>query len=230
MHGGPLSDRLKLNFSKEITKWVKKIVEKDPDQMNATLEDYLAKFELKQSKLQKKYDIKINDATISVPSSSNSDIEAILSSKQIKVLEEKGVTTIAQINQVAIDDLLEYGLTLDQILKITKCTRHSGEMIEVNSSDNIPKFDAMEVSTDIVTEDSVEDCINGFNAIELKDAQEKLQIILQSHVQFIKNGILPDDGKAEVHNEINATNQKQKQNSDSDDSDNENLVINEDIL
>ncbi|XP_031626988.1 uncharacterized protein LOC116343194 [Contarinia nasturtii] len=223
-HGGPLSEQLNRYFRKEIRHWVVKMCKDKPEQVDNMLKDYLDKFAEKQDRLQMEYGVQINDsATIMMSSDDGSRHDTSLSSKQI--LEAKGITTIGQINKIPIDDLLEYGLIMDQILEIT--TSQSGDLELVDSIDAIdePMLDEMSTSSS----DSV---MYGFSEYEMNEAEANIRIkrsILQPiNVDF---SVSNNDHQTEEPNisETNAICQEQNHHSDSDDSDSEHLIISEEL-
>lgn len=123
MHGGPLPQRLYKCFMKQIEMHVKDITKEKPEQYDDTLSELVDKFESKQAELEREAAGTINESFTSL--SSNDDrftIDSILTGKQMKALTDKNIKTVAQINQLEIDDLLELGLSMDQIYKITTNT------------------------------------------------------------------------------------------------------------
>lgn len=125
-HGGPLSDQLLRFFKKQIKIWVQKMTKEKPEQFDSMMTDYMNKFEAKQEKLELETHNQLlgnhyNYCT-EVDSNGPFSIQSILTSKQLKALADRNITTAEQINKIPIDDLMEFGLTLDQIYTITTNT------------------------------------------------------------------------------------------------------------
>lgn len=228
-HAGPLSLRLRQHFRKQIEIWVKDITKNNPGQFDETLNKFQDLFDTKQSKLEQEYAIE-NPGNCSNSSSEASDgltLESFLSSVQIKRLAERNITTAVQINQIPIDELLDYGLTVDQIYRITTntCSESSPPVNQRDiSSQNVLSIDNLNLNI-ISSLETSDNSFQGFSEVDMKDALETLtskQLVLQVNKRMDE-----DDLKDEC-NRKDAEHQEDVVPDESDDSDNEfNLVINE---
>lgn len=186
MHGGPLPQRLSQYFVKQIEMNVRNMTKEKPEQFDSTLSEYMEKFESKQAELERESAGKINESFTS--SSSNDDrftIESVLSSKQMKALAEKNIKTFAQINQLPIDDLLELGLSMDQIYKITTNTCMEtkaqamedplveGECSKQISSSHITMLDD---SSTFACFETTEADFHGFPDVNVREAEAILRV------------------------------------------------------
>ncbi|XP_055297577.1 uncharacterized protein LOC129566067 [Sitodiplosis mosellana] len=136
-HGGPLPKRLYYNFKKQIGMWAKEITKEKPENFDSVLMDYIEKFETKHEKLEEEYGVQNDEPSTVTSEDDRFSIESILSSKQLKALAEKNITTAAQINQGPIDDLIDLGLTMDQIYTITTNTCNESDQSQVTGEDFI---------------------------------------------------------------------------------------------
>lgn len=177
-HGGPLPLQLRKYFKKQIEEWVKKLTIDKPQEFDSILMNYMDKFDGKQNQLQEEYGVK--DSDVQTTSNEPSSFEHILSVDQIKTLAEKKITNAAQLNRVPVDELMEYGLTMDQIYKITIDTCHEGKGTTFDQADvatdslchNEPASDISSSSIDTMDTTS---SFEGFGNIELNVAEEELQ-------------------------------------------------------
>lgn len=240
-HGGPLPERLLRYFKKQIEIWVKTNYKDKPEQIDNMLMTFLHKFEMKQAKLQQEHNAEVMHSSAEVSNDGGFFIGTILTSKQIKKLTEKNITTAAQINQIPIDDLLEYGLTMDQIYKITTNITIGGSQSQM-ICDDLMDIDTNDEDMPVLnksTEIDAKDFISGFSDVEIEEAKEKIQI-----TQFMLQTVAPINENPTVINEtetldrtiietVDANNQKSNNNnknngSNSDSDDEFSLIINED--
>lgn len=232
-HGGPLPKRLYHYFKKQIAIWAKEITKEKMHEFDSTLKFYIDKFETKQLKLEQEEEEKqvdqINESPTETTNDNKFSMESILSSKQIKILADNHITTVAQINQVPIDDLIDFGLTIDQIYTITTNTCIESSLpqkavidVDKNANDDFPISDTVlsssnnvsDSSTDVASADiqSNDDFgidevpLFGFAQIELKEAEQFLHTkrqILQID-QGSTNEATTSTAESETENESEA--------------------------
>lgn len=178
-HGGPLSRQLGRYFKKQLEEWVKKLTITTPQQFDSMLMSYIDKFDEKQNQLEHEYDVK--DSGVALTSTSNeSSFEHILSVDQIKALAKRNITNAAQLNCVPVDELLDYGLTMDQIYKITIDTCNQSNSMPIKDDDvaldsvanNELNLNPSSNSTDTMDADS---SFEGFCDNDWNDAEDQLQ-------------------------------------------------------
>lgn len=251
-HGGPLSEHLCRYFRRQIEIWTKKITANKPEQFEDKLADLLHRFDSKQSKLQQELRID-NIGCSSMDSNSNGapldgserfSIESILSTKEINKLKEMHIMTVAQINRSPVEQLLECGLTMDQIYEITTRTCH--EIIQCDEStqqsvtcDELPN-DSSNHDLSILNNlnfEFKENSFQGFTNSELTEAMEifamKQHIFQIDEHEIEIRADTPTDGKDQETSDIvgqkHTSEMSQYDANTTDDSDNEfDLIINED--
>lgn len=174
--------------------WVKDLVKDKQKDFDKVLENYIHKFETKHAKLEQEYGVDSNEASMDTPEDDTFALKSILSNKQLKALAEMNITTAAQINQTPIDDLIDIGLTMDQIYTITTnaCneSEQSHEMCEdskeSSGNDNVLKTIAigLDGSGDLVDSetnafDGVADLFNTSTNADFKETQlfEELDVV-----------------------------------------------------
>lgn len=228
-HGGPLPRRLRQYFRKQIEMWVRDITKNKPMEFDSTLMKFLDLFDEKQTKLEHEYESK-NPETTPTLSTSTFSLERILTSTQVKRLAQQNITTAVQMNQIPVDELLDYGLTADQILKITTdtCTGSNPSSIsletipqDILSNDQLNSFMLSSLETN-------DNSFHGFSEVEIKDAEEMLKT--RQFVLRVDTEIETKEAELEAKcDESVISRQECTLPDDSDDSDNEfNLLINED--
>lgn len=237
-HGGPLSKRLYRNFKKQIEIWIKVMLKDKPEQIENFLMEYMDKLEVKHAQLEQKFGNGDNDSdsdssTIDL-ARNGVKLDTILTSKQINTLLENNINTIAQINQIPIDDLIEFGLHMDQIYKITTTVCTEGSQMAVCDAP------ILECEQDSFTDYNLEndkDFLLGFSDNEMNEAEEMLhdkqQTLNLSNLKKTDEMSTNQTGnELKTHNgEIVVCMQNQYQNtiSDMDENDEFRLIINEDI-
>lgn len=176
-HGGPLPKRLYYYFQKQIGMWVKELIKDKQKDFDKVLQSYIDKFETKHAKLEQEYGVESNEASMETSEDDKFSIKSILTSKQIKALAEINVTTATQINQVPIDDLIDIGLTMDQIYTITTnaCNESNqsqgmcDDSKEERVNDDIMKANIVELSSSADLVDSTTNAIDdAFDLFPLK--------------------------------------------------------------
>lgn len=121
-HGGPLNKEMKRYFKKQIEFWVKSKKSAKPDQFETEFERFIEMFDLKQFKLKEEYENKKRE-TIMIPRHSDRFTwENCLDGNQLELLKKNGIDSIQKINNSPVDLLLNCGLKMDQIYKITVST------------------------------------------------------------------------------------------------------------
>lgn len=202
-HGGPLSERLRLYFKRQIEIWVKKITQNTPQQFDIMLKDFLHKFDAKQMKLEQELTNSSTSSDLNAVSSSGvlstfSDkfpIESILSTREINKLKAMSITTVAHINQTPVDELIECGLTLDQIYQITTNTCHDRNDSSTNSQN-----DGLSIDSSVLHEldfEMKENSLRGFTDAEVEIALEMCE--MKRPILQIQNS----KDQVNVENEIN---------------------------
>lgn len=180
-HGGPLPKFLCRYFLKQIEAWVKEFTKNQPDQFDSYLANFMHSFDVKQSRLVQEYELKDTETPSMTSADDGFSLQSILSIEQIKALSQRNITTTAQINQTPIDDLLGYGLTMDQIFEITTntCKDSFQTNIETTSVEAMvqypPSNEHLTLISSITSLDKNYIDFIGFSEIELKDAEDMLQ-------------------------------------------------------
>lgn len=179
-HGGPLPQRMYRYFKKQIELWAKDITKNESDKFDQLYLSFLDKFETKHAALEQEHcTIEKKESRLSETNNDGCSFGNILSSKQIKSMTERGITTLFQINQIPIDDLLEYGLNMDQIYKITTSTYTDTSQMssETMPHENCTSNEQIQLTNNFVCENSEmnEDSLRGFSDVELKTAEDILQ-------------------------------------------------------
>lgn len=180
-HGGPLPKFLCRYFKKQIEIWVKEFTKNKPEQFDSVLANFMHSFEAKQSKLAQEYKLKDTETPLMASTNDRFSLENTLSIEQMKALAQRNITTAAQINQTPVDDLLEYGLTMDQILKITTNTCKDSFQAKMETTcveamvQNTSSNDQMTFVSLISSLDTNYICFQGFSNVELEDAEEMLR-------------------------------------------------------
>lgn len=113
-HGGPLNKNLSKNFLKSIEVFAKDLTKNKPDQFQKTFFAFVEKFEAKQSKLRfENGQCLTNESENYLKSTSN------LTQTQHDALIRNGIISLANIDKIPIEKLMECGLTMDQIFELT---------------------------------------------------------------------------------------------------------------
>lgn len=240
-HGGPLSHLLRNYFEKQITEWVKKLTIKEPQLFDSRLANLMEKFDEKQIQLNQEYGVKDSREASSSICSEKFSFEHILSADQIKELAKRDVTNAAQLNRTPVDELIDCGLTMDQIYKITISTCNESNSIPmdddvISSNSNLSNNDLvlndLSSSMEIVEETN---SFEGFCLMDFINANEELvhnkKIIYDTiAVETVKNTSDSNDhecNRIEIEHIGNAIVNSSDDSADSDDE--SNLLIDEDI-
>lgn len=231
-HGGPLLPQLRRYFKKQLEEWVRKLTAKQPQQFETVLMNYTDKFDEKQCQLEQEYGVKDSHSASMSTANDQFSFEHILSANQIKALAKRNVTNLAQVNQIPVDDLIDCGLTMDQIYKITinTCTESNSNLIidhdgiESNSHNSSVNE---QISNDSISSIETDSSFEGFGDIELTNAVQELQckkVIVDEEKSSDLNICECSPGKTD-----NIANDKAVHSDDSNDSDDDSkLTIDED--
>lgn len=231
-HGGPLSRQLSRYFKKHLEEWVKHITNKQPEQFDDILTSYLQKFDEKQIQLEQEYGISVAPTPTSTEEFS---FEHILSADQIRVLAKKSITDFAQLNRIPVDELIDLGLTMDQIYKITINTCNESDQNTVDQDDmtsNSLNDDALNLSSSSSSTGTMDTdkSFEGFCDIELDNAVHELQCKQADGEQTVINAIDSNTYDLDQVKIGSIVNSNADNSDDSVDSDDEfNLLIDEDV-
>lgn len=206
-HGGRLSEHLVRYFKKQMEFWVKKITKTTPEKFDTIFTDLINKFDAKQEALEQSHCVEREKKSTTIKNDEGFDLKKILRSKQIKALTDDGITTVEQISQTSVDYLLDYGLNMDQIYKIT--TEYNNEKNKLKNETCQVKKDTCEMNVGILkpvestyndnrlADIPVYECsemngnsLRGFTVVELKTAEDILQTKWNTFdIIFYGNGI-----------------------------------------
>lgn len=233
-HGGPLPPQLGRYFKKQLEDWVKKLCAKEPQQFHSMLTKYTDKFDDKHAQLEQEYGVKDSSSVPISTSSEQFSLEHILSVDQIRALAERNVTNATQVNQIPVDELVDCGLTMDQIYKITINTCEGAENNQTPIEQDVIASSSHSLSNSPLSfndsPSSIETDISfeGFCDTELTEAVGELQ----------SKKVIADEEKSSllIVNECSQPkiddieNNKADSSDDSNDSDDDfNLTIDEDV-
>lgn len=233
-HGGPLSRQLSKYFKRQIEEWVKKLTNNKPDEFDNILRGYIKKFDEKQFQLEQEYGVKESDAE-QTTSTEQSAFEHVLSVDQIKLLAENNITNVAQLNRVSVDELMDYGLTVDQIYKITIETCQESNRMSIDQTDAMAHHSSYTEPISNSSSSSIETVdVSSFECFcnhELNEPKDELQ----SKKLVTKEGKTVDDSalnaneydQEKVSNVVKGDGDSSDDSKDSDDE--MNLLIDEDI-
>lgn len=234
-HGGPLPKRLRQYFCKQIEIWAEKIAQKKQQPIEDIFQTFMDKFDAKQCKLEAEYQSKQLDSSPVPLLNDRFMLESVLSISQIRRLAEQNITNAAQINQIPLEELLDYGLSIDDIFKITTNTFNECCQTPINHE---LQHTQNNTCIDDLTVDRLGAMINsfrGYSEIEVKDAAQMLQNLQQGFKCYnrieLDKTVTNYDIRVKCDGIVTKTIiQKNTQIMDSSDSDDElSLVINEDF-
>lgn len=169
-HGGPLPRRLYFYFQKQIEMWVKEMCKETPEQFDNMLSDYIEKYETKHAKLEKEYGIKSNKSSTVTSNDAQFSVESILTASQILALAEKNITTAAQISKVTVDDLIDLGLTIDQVYTIITNTSNESDQSRVVCEDVAEENKNYHITMSDIMLDSPPNVLNSSNDVNFEKA------------------------------------------------------------
>lgn len=200
-HGGPLKGGINRYFTKHIEHWVKQLTKDKPHEYEKALEEYLTKFEEQQIHLEQECkDENILMSEVNEECDKEFALERVLARNQIDMLSEKGFRTAAEVNSIPVDELLSFGLTIDQIYEISKNTSCNKVAGDKNQSKNALSIDL---------ESSIQPSENTFFSDESNKTSQ------------------PHDLNSEFSEEINDLKPQQTVTNNSDSEDEDKLIINE---
>lgn len=230
-HGGPLPPQLGRYFKKQLEEWVKKLCIKQPEQFHSMLISYTDKFDEKQVQLKQEYGVKDSCSVSMSTSNEQFTLEHILSVDQIKTLAKKNVFNAAQVNQIPVDELIECGLTMDQIYEITINTCKESKQISMEQ-DAIASSSHSPSNTDSISSIETDNSFEGFCGFEMTDAVGELQCkkVLADETKAINDVNELNVHECSQEKNDNAVNSKTESSDDSNDSDDDfNLTIDEEV-
>lgn len=229
-HGGPLPQRLRQHFLKHISCWVKKLTERNPEEYEEKLNEFVNRFETKQLALANaSKDSSQNVHTSPIKAVNEWCLEQLLSTKQIQKLADHQITTIVEIHRTPVDKLEELGLTVDQIYQITlKACEELKDSIEMEviEEDLCMKIDTPESDESNSTPSPNSDFLgfspnNSMTSVN-DDSLEKSDIENKA-----ESDSAPDATENFVASTSQVLNTTADDSMETDDSDSEALVINE---
>lgn len=177
-HGGPLPPRMRKYFKQQLEEWARKVTAKDADQFQNTFMSYTDKFDERQKQLQHEYGVKVRDVEMS-SSNETFSLEKILSVNQIKTLAKRNATNAAEVNRIPVDELIDCGLSMDQIYQITINACNESNQNDAGKNDTTTgsySFSNEEIIVnDSMSSTETESSFVGFRDIDLNDAVEELE-------------------------------------------------------